>query len=79
MTAQEKKYLVVLLKKYVDVFTWTYDKMPGLDLGPVIHSLNVDPGVKLVVQPTRVFHINIEGQITQKVKKLLVAGFIKPI
>ena len=63
----------------MDVFTWTYDKMPSLDLGPVIHSLNVDPGVKPIVQPARVFHIDIEGQITQEVKKLLVARFIKPI
>ena len=63
----------------MDVFTWTYDKMPSLDLGAVIHSLNVDLGVKPVVQPARVFHINIEGQITQEVKKLLLTGFIKPM
>ena len=63
----------------MDVFSWTYDKMPGLDLGSVVHSLNMDPGVKPIVQPARVFHIDIEGQITQEVKKLLVAGFIKPI
>ena len=48
----------------MDVFTWTYDKMPGLDLGSVVHSLNVDPGVKPVVQLARVFHTDIEDQIT---------------
>ena len=63
----------------MDVFAWTYDEMLGLDPGLVVHSLNVDPGVTPVVQPVRVFHIDIEAQITQEVKKLLAAGFIKPI
>ena len=63
----------------MDVFAWNYDKMPGLDLGLVVHALNVDPGVKPVIQPARVFHTNVEIQITQEVKKLLTAGFIKPI
>ena len=69
---------MVLLKKYVDVFAWTYDEMPDLDPGLVVDSLNVDPGVKLVVQPAKVFHIDVEAQITQKIKKLLAASFIKP-
>ena len=70
---------MALLEKYVDVFAWTYGEMLGLDPRLVVHSLNVDPGVKLVFQPARVFHTDVEAQITQEVKKLLVAGFIKPI
>ena len=65
---------MALLKKYVDVFAWTYDEMPGLDPGLVVHFLNEDPGVKPVVQLARVFHIDVEALITQKVKKLLVAS-----
>ena len=70
---------MALLKKYVDVFACTYNEMSGLDPRLVAHSLNVDPGVKLVAQPARVFHTDIEAQITQEVKKLMAAGFIKPI
>ena len=70
---------MALLQKYRDVFAWTYDEMLGLDPGLVVHSLNVDPGVRPVVQPTRVFHIEVEAQIIQEVKKLLTVGFIKPI
>ena len=70
---------MALLKKYVDVFAWTYDEMPGLDPGLVVHSFNVDPRVKPVVQPAKVFHTNVEAQITQEVKKLLATGFVKPI
>ena len=39
LIAQEKEQLVALLKKYVDMFTWTYDEMPGLDPGLMVHSL----------------------------------------
>uniref|UniRef100_A0A2N9HPC3 Reverse transcriptase n=1 Tax=Fagus sylvatica TaxID=28930 RepID=A0A2N9HPC3_FAGSY len=55
------------------------DKMPGIDPGLVAHSLNVEPGTRPVVQPMRTFHTEVEAQITQEVKKLLAAGFIKPI
>ncbi|XP_075645316.1 uncharacterized protein LOC142616303 [Castanea sativa] len=57
----------------------TYDEMPGLDPKLVVHSLNVDPGVKPAIQPARVFHTDTEAQITQEVKKLLATAFIKPI
>ena len=53
--------------------------MSGLDPRLVVHSLNVDPGVRPVVQLDRVFHTEVEAQTIQKVKKLLTAGFIKPI
>ena len=79
LVAQEREQLVTLLQKYRDVFAWTYDEMSGLDPRLVVHSLNVDPGMKPVVQPPRVFHIEVEAQIVQEVKKLLTAGFIKLI
>ena len=53
--------------------------MPGLDLGLVVHTLNVDPEAKLVAQPARVFHTKIEEHIVKEVQKLLAVGFIKPI
>ena len=77
--AQERELLLALIQKYRDLFAWTYDEMPGLDPGLVVHSLNVDPGVRPVVQLARVFHIEVEAQIIQEVKKLLTVGFIKPI
>ena len=53
--------------------------MLGLDLGLVVPYLNVDLRTKLVVQLARVFHTEVNAQITQEVKKLLAVGFIKPI
>ena len=49
LTTQEKEQSIALLRKYVDVFIWTYNEMPDLDPGLVVHSLNVDSGVKPVV------------------------------
>ena len=72
-------HLVELLKEYQDVFIWQYDEMPGIDPEFVAHSLNVELGTRPVVQPMRTFHPEVEAQITQEVKKLLAAGFIKPI
>uniref|UniRef100_A0A2N9IY75 Uncharacterized protein n=1 Tax=Fagus sylvatica TaxID=28930 RepID=A0A2N9IY75_FAGSY len=60
-------------------FAWQYNEMPGIDPKLVAHSLNVEPGTRPVVQPMRTFHPEVEAQITQEMKKLLSAGFIKPI
>ena len=79
LTIQEKEQLVTLLMEYMDVFAWNYDEMPSLDPRLVVHTLNVDLRVKPVIQPAKVFHTDVETQITQEVKKLLAAGFIKPI
>ena len=79
LSVKDNEQLVGLLKRYVEVFVWTYDEMSGLDPRLVVHSLNVNLRTKPVIQPTRVFHTEIEAQITQEVKKLLAAGFIKPI
>lgn len=65
-----------MLKEFKDVFAWDYSEMPKLDPRLVVHTLNVDPEAKLVAQPARVFHIEIEEQIVKEVQKLLAASFI---
>ena len=79
LSTKEREQFMEIMKRYVDVFAWTYDEMSDLDSVLVVHSLNVDPRTKPIIQPTRIFHIEIEGQITQEVKKLLAARFIKSI
>ena len=53
--------------------------MLGLDLEMMAHAFNIELRAKLVVQPRRILYPNVEAQIVQEVKKLLAAGFIKPI
>lgn len=71
--------LILLLKEFRDVFACDYSEMPTLDLGLMVHMLKVDPEAKLVAQPARVFHTEIEEQIVKEMQKLLATGFIKPI
>ena len=62
LTEMEKSELILLLKEFKDVFAWDYNEMPGLDPRLVAHTLNVDPEAKLVAQPARIFHTEIEGK-----------------
>ena len=71
--------MILLLKEFKDVFTWDYSEMPRLDLGLVVHTLNVDFEAKPVAQATKIFHTDIEEKIVKEVQKLLAIGFIKPI
>ena len=75
----EKTQLIALLKEYANVCAWEYNEMPVFDLNLVVYALNVELGVKLVIQPMWTFHPNIEAEIIKEVQKLLVAGFIRPI
>ena len=76
---EEKAKLILLLKEFGNVFAWDYNEMPRLDLGLVVHTLNVDLEAMLVAQRVRVFHTKIEKQIVKEVQKFLVTDFIKPI
>ena len=79
LSEEEKLELILLLKEFKDVFTWDYSEMPRLDLGLVVHTLNVDLEAKPAAQPAKIFHAEIEEQIVKEMQKLLAIGFIKPI
>lgn len=40
--------MILLLKKFRDIFAWDYSEMSGLDPGLVVHMLNIKPVAKLV-------------------------------
>lgn len=48
LIVEENKKLVNLLVK--DFFAWSYDEMFSLNPSLMCHSLNIQPGTKLVVQ-----------------------------
>ncbi|KAK9932282.1 hypothetical protein M0R45_019525 [Rubus argutus] len=79
LTPEERNHLISLLKEFKDVFSWSYEEMPGLDPKLVCHTLNVESEAKPVVQSRRNYHPNDEMQIKQEIEKLLASGFIKPI
>ena len=67
---EEKSKLILLLKKFRDVFARDYSKMLGLDPRLVVHTLNIDPEAKFMAQLARVFHAEIEEQIVKDAKAI---------
>ena len=45
---KNKKDLIQLLKKNVDVFAWSHEDMPGIDPSVITYCLNVCPSSKPV-------------------------------
>lgn len=56
----------MLLKEFKNVFAWEYSEMLELDPRLVVHTLNIDPEAKPMVQPARIFHTEIERQIVKE-------------
>jgi len=46
----EKQNLISLIWEYIDVFTWSYEDMPGLDPQVIMHHLNIKLDAKPVKQ-----------------------------
>ena len=76
LSLMEKK-LIILVKEYIDVFTWNYEDMPGLDPQVAMHRLNIKPDAKPVKQQQRRFHPNIIEAIEVEFHKLIACGFVR--
>ena len=48
MTAPIRQGLITLPEEYQDIFAWSYQDMPGLDLDFVQHKLPLNPGASPV-------------------------------
>ena len=68
-----------LFQEFLDIFTWSYTEMPGLDPFIVEHRINTWPDVAPVRQNQRPFHPSKVASIKAEIKKLRKAGFIYPI
>ena len=47
---EEVQSYTALFKEFRDVFTWTYEEMPGIDPSIVVHEIKNYPDAKLVHQ-----------------------------
>ena len=68
-----------LFKEFWDVFTWTYEEMPGIDPSIVVHKIKTYPSAKPVHQKLRQVHPWKAVSIKEEVEKLLKSGFIYPV
>ena len=55
MEEKAKQDLVKFLKKSMDVFAWSHEELPRINLSVITHCLNVSPSYKPVCQKKRVF------------------------
>jgi hypothetical protein len=53
ITPEEKEELIALLRDYVDIFSWSYEDMPGLDTDIVVHRIPLVEGCKPIKQKLR--------------------------
>ena len=75
----EKKKMVSLLRANQDVFAWKHENMPGIDKNIIQHCLNINPKCKPIEQKQRIFAPERNKVVTEEVKKLLEAGFIREV
>ena len=73
---KNKKDLIQLLKKNVDVFAWSHEDMSGIDPSVITYCLNVCPSFKPVQQKKIVFVPERDNAIKDEVQKLMAAKFI---
>nr|GLL19525.1 uncharacterized protein LOC109154689 [Ipomoea trifida] len=79
LSDEDEEIYVELLKEYIDVFTWTYKEMPGLDPKVAVHCLAVKKACRPVKQAQRRFRPELIPSIEGEVNKLIEAGFIREV
>ena len=79
LEGKNKKDLVQFLRKNIDIFAWSYEDMPGIDLGVITHCLNICLSFKPVRQKKKVFAPKKDNAIKEEVQKLIAAKFIQEV
>ena len=68
-----------LFKEFHDIFSWSYDEMPGIDPRIVEHEIKTYPNTKPIRQCLRAVNPRKAPAIKEEIEKLLKSGFIHPI
>ncbi|XP_021752865.1 uncharacterized protein LOC110718341 [Chenopodium quinoa] len=79
LSLDEQNAFVILLKKYVDVFAWSYADMPGVDRSIAEHRIPLYPDSKPKQQKLRRMKLEVSLKVKEEIQKQLEANFIKPI
>jgi hypothetical protein len=75
-TPSERISFINLLKKYKDIFSWTYNDLKTYDTSVIQHVIPLKYDAKPVQQKLRKIHPNMEQQIKKELNKLLQARII---
>ena len=72
-----REKLIDMLREYSDVFAWSYQDMPGLDIDIVVHRLPLREECAPVKHKLRRVKQEMLLKIKEEVKKQLDAGFLE--
>jgi hypothetical protein len=78
-TAEQKEALIALLREFHEIFTWSYQDMPGLDTDIMVHKISLKPECKPVKQELRRMKPEVILKIKEEVEKQLKAGFLSTV
>jgi hypothetical protein len=79
LTQEIREGLVNFLCKNIEVFAWSHEDMPGINLEEIVHVLNVDPDMKPLKQKRRKFTPKRVEAIAEEIEKLLKAQFVQKV
>ena len=74
-----RQALMTFLRDNRDVFAWSHEDMPRIDLLVMVHRLNVSPSFSPIRQKKRVFAPERDQAIVEEVRKLQEANFIREV
>ncbi|XP_070017514.1 uncharacterized protein [Nicotiana sylvestris] len=75
--ADVQEEIIKALFEYKDVFTWSYDDMPGLSTELVVHKLPTDPALLPVKKKLRKSKTDMSVKIKEEVTKQFYAKVIR--
>ena len=71
-----KQRLIQMLHDYVEIFFWSYDDMPRLDIDIVVHRLPTKEDFPPVKQKVRRMRLEMSEKIKVEVMKQFNASFL---
>ena len=71
-----KERLIKLLHDYVEIFSWSYEDMPGFDTNSMVHRLPTREDCPPVKQKVCRMRPDMSEKIKAEVMKQLNAGFL---
>ncbi|CAL9011883.1 unnamed protein product, partial [Prunus brigantina] len=71
--------LTNFLCENAQVFAWSYEDIPGIDLEIISHRLSIDPAFKPICQKCRAYDAERYAAIKEEVDKLTKIGFVREV
>ena len=79
LSPDERSRLIDLLRSYLDVFSWSYEDMSGLDSSIVQNHLPILPHARPIKQKLRRLHPRWSLQVKEEIHKQLSVGFLSMV